>query len=252
MVNNNKTLLLLIISLVYLFASACATAETGDAELSTIEKEESMELFKGFIADNELKLSDLELPEYYIEELKSFFGVLFCNEAPICSYDNYCTLTISEVDKRFPVRCLRYNKGYYTIYKVREAGFYYVFWGKRFESNSYYSLDTSKPLEPQVYFAAYFSSLPTIENFKDLKEGVSSAEDVFHIDPAFELNFAISRGVFSYSLLRDGSILEIEYKYKRLNRRNDLIFMGKEVKKRERALSEFRFILSEDFQEIVK
>ena len=274
MVYNNKTLLLLlVISLIFLFAYMCTT-EIGDAKmnfphtettssqtqdtgttqksyeesdptrLETIEKCEYMELFNGFIVDNNLQLSDLKLPEYPIEELQAFFGNLFSNESPFCSYDGYRTLTISEVDRRFPIRCLRYNEGYYTVYKVREGGFYYVFW-----SGTISTID--EPLEPDVYFAAHLSSLPTVEDFNVLKEGVSSADNVSHIDPAIELNFMLSCGMFSYSLLHDLSVIEVEYKWNKLERRSDLIYIGKEIIKRENACSRYRTILLKDLQELV-
>lgn len=94
--------------------------------------------------------------------------------------------------------------GYYTVYKVNEGGFFYVFWSLLDDTNDDNPTDKSFN-DAQVYFAAYLKSLRKADGFDSIKAGISTAWDVSEIDQAIELSFLFSSGVRSFSLLEDGS-----------------------------------------------
>lgn len=72
--------------------------------------------------------------------------------------------------------------------------------------------------------------LPKASDFDLVLEGTSTAEDVALVDPAFELSFTLSRAICSYSLLEDGSILEIKYNHvETINSRKDLVVESKTI-----------------------
>jgi len=113
-------------------------------------------------------------------------------------------LTYSLVNKRFPVEIVR--SGYYTVYKVSQGGYYYVFWGVQVSSDA-----GEKHIEPRVLFSAYLPASERAILYEGLTEGVSTAADVKELDPSFELVFTMSRGLFSYSYMDEDTLLEVEY-----------------------------------------
>ena len=98
-----------------------------------------------------------------------------------------------------------------------------------------------------MYFTAYISTLKKAEDFDSLQEGFNTAEDVAKIDPAFELTFLLSSKTPSYSLLDDGTIMEICYSCNdSLVSRSDLIVENKEVISKENCPSKLASVLSTD------
>lgn len=201
----------------------------------------SEEFAKGFIADDSKPLSFLITKEYSLQELKSFFGEVLPNESSIFREDSAKNdLTIYDVNEKFPIECLRKNG--YSIYKVSEGGYFYVFWIQSFTSSL-----TSDSDNIYVYFTTYISSLKKAGDFDSLQEGFSTVEDVAKIDPAFELMFILSSKTSSYSLLDDGNIMEICYTWNdSLVSRNNLIVENKEVISKKKCPAKLASILSKD------
>ena len=175
--------------------------------------------------------------EYEISDLLNYFKDSNTNEPFNSSRKN---LHYSDINERFPVELTRENG--YSVYSVKEGGYYYIFWSQQgLDKNNISRKD------PFVYFTAYVNSKKDISLFKQLKAGVSTAKDVKKIDPYFELTFLMSRGVFSYSIIDNERILEIEYAENREAKNySDLIIKKLAVISRDNASSRYGTILSKD------
>ena len=114
-------------------------------------------------------------------------------------------LCFEEVNERFPVEII--GKGY-CRYKVKQGGYYYVFWASRYRST-----EKMKEVNEMVYFSAYIPSSRDVSMFESLEVGVSTAADVAAIDPSVQINVFLSHGIHTYSYLNKESLLEIEYEY---------------------------------------
>ena len=198
--------------------------------------------FERIAVNNEIKISDIIMEKYSISHLRDYFGIQFQNEYLVLDKDdNACFRNLSQAHQVFPIQCMRHSRDqYYTVYQVLEGGFYYIFW----------DTPANKFDEPSVYFAAYFFKIPEAREFDVLKAGVSTADDVHQIDANFYLSFLMSSGIRSYSLLKDGTIMKIEYnRVEELEKRSDLLFKGGKIIKRETSI--FAAILSKDLDDLL-
>jgi len=203
------------------------------------------EYVSGFIADDSKSLSSVLTKEYAIKDLEDFFGEIPLNEASVYDPNNHKTdLSIDAVNQKFPIECLR--KSGYTVYKVSEGGYFYVFWARSIDPNSDNGLN-SKSNSAFVYFTSYITSLKKARDFDSIKEGISTAADVATIDPSLELIFLMSSRTPSYSLLDDGNIMEICYHWNEsLKSRNDLIVESKKIIVKDQCPSALSHILISD------
>ena len=218
------SILAFLIIMTMLF-SACGNEETDvDVETGTNMTEDFVQ---GFVADDSGQLADILTVTYSLEELRGFFGETSMNENLIYSTDeNKPDLSINSVDSRFPIECLRRNG--YSVYKVTEGGYFYVFWVRTF--NPFPEIESDYTDDASVYFTAHITSLKKASDFKSIRLGISTAEDVARIDPAFELCFLMSSRTSSFSLLDNGSVMEIWYKWGgSIESRKDLIVKRIEV-----------------------
>lgn len=171
-----------------------------DISVEDGEMEMTQNFYGEFIADDTISLDSAFTKEYGIDELKDYFGSYNVNESS--GYGE--TLDLSEVNQQFPIELIRSKD--YSMYKVKEGGYYYVFWLRT------YSRDREhKELEPSVYFTAYLNGSNDPSSFEGLKLRKSSFSDVKKIDPSIELLTLLSSGIYSYSYLNEKEILEIEY-----------------------------------------
>ena len=190
-------------------------------------------------------LSSILTKEYSVQELRDFFGEVSLNESSVFGTEpDHLALTMADVNEKYPIECLRENG--YSVYKVKEGGYFYVFWVNTFDPLSEQGIkaenDSAVP-----YFTAYLSSLKSASDFDAIKEGVSTAADVAKIDPAFELEFILSNETVSYSLLGNGSIMEVCYRYDgNLNSRNDLIVKSMQIVRKDDCASRLAAILETD------
>ena len=192
----------------------------------------------GYAKDDSEPLEKCLTKEYELNELKEFFEGKNANENTVfCSVAS--ELTFSEVNQRYPVEIFRTSG--YTVYKVSQGGYYYVFWIDTFAT------DKKLNSEPRVYFSAYLPSSISHSLFDSLTPGVSTAEDVKKLDPSFELSFLLSSGIFSYSYLNDETILQVKYAHQeKIDEYSDLIVREWIVVPRESVPSRYSVILPID------
>ena len=234
-----KTKYLLII--MFLVCISLLFVSCGEEESEMDFLEEAFQV-QGFVADNSTPLSAVLTQEYSLQELRDFFGYRFSNEV---DYHNENDLSINGVHARFPIECLRSGDGFsYTVYKVREGGYFYVFWV--LTSDPFASKESESEPGAAVYFAAYIEKGMQASDFDSLKEGVSTAEDVAQIDPAFEMMLLMSHATYSYSLLDDGTIMEIRYQRPKSSNTRDLVIESKSIVDKDKPPSKLASILPED------
>lgn len=183
--------------IVFLFLFVLSLTSCGKKEVN------EMNLTKDFIASS-TPINKISMTDYRLEDLYSFFGESSLNENLV--FDNGTKIiTLNQVNQAFPIECLRTGgDNFYTIYKVLEGGFFYVFWSEALTNN----IDENNVY---VYFSTYINSLKNKNDFKNLKEG-DTAQDVYEIDPSLEISFSQSSGIYSYNLLDNEKMLEIKYR----------------------------------------
>ena len=239
--NKYYFMLVFLITILFVFA-ACGTE--GDEKV--IESEAYVEKFFG---DNSKPLSDILTKTYDLQELRSFFGISSKVIGNFEDEEESKTITIGDANQKFPVECLR--EDCYTVYKVKEGGYFYVFWLDPTDSvfdpaTGEYDF-TNKVADSIMSFNAYILSPKKASDFDSIKEGMSTAEDVFKVDPAVEISFMLSNGIYSYSLLDDGTMMQIAYYHnKEVKVKADLIVIGKSVISKELASSGLSSILPND------
>lgn len=207
------------------------------------EKDHKDTFSNEYTMDDMKTLEDNLTKEYDLDELRSFFKDSNANDR-IGYGSSTPILKFSEVNNRFPVEILRtgdYSDDY-SVYKVSQGGYFYVFWMKSFTT------DTSRSdSELSVYFSAYLASDISPSLFDSLTPGISTAEDVQKIDPSFELSFLISHGVFSYSYINDETVLQIEYTHpENIDGYDDLIVKEMKIVARDSVPSRYSTLLSSD------
>lgn len=196
--------------------------------------------FTAYVIGETKALDELLTTEYRLAELRSFFENHHSNAASLDP--EYSSLSLADVDSCFPVEVFRSNG--YTVYKVEEGGYYYVFWAMAFPYNGA-DTDYSGGV-PTVYFSAYCPSHSAVD-FSSIEAGVSKASDVLLLDPDMQLDLLSSRGRFSYSYINENSILQIEYQIANtLEQYSDLIVEEMTIIPRESAASAFSRITEAD------
>lgn len=214
-----------------LFFTACERKES--------EVDMSETFFQEFIADDSKNLDDVLTKKYKLSELKSFFEKSNTNEN-IGFNVKTSNLSINEVHRQFPIEIIRTSG--YSVYKVDEGGYFYVFWVKPLSTdlNEFNN-------EPLVYFTTFLSETLEDNMFDSLKIGESTAQDVYLIDPSFELSFLNSNSIYSYSFLNTDAVMQISYKYQgEFDCYSDLVVENKSVISRSAAPSRFSSILQKD------
>ena len=158
----------------------------------------------------ETRLSTFDFQnEYSITELKDFFGELPPNEQ--LQYSDYTVgyITQEETLVKFPAEYSGTlgdwtgTTPHFVVYKVKEGGYYYVF----------FNIGGVTPEETYAGFTARLAKVCKKSDFNLIKAGKSTAVDVAKIDPAMEMTFMMSSGIYSMSLLEDGNIFVVKYKH---------------------------------------
>ena len=150
---------------------------------------------------------------YSLVELQEYFGIVSPNEGQVYgTMQDSTRLKKSAINEKFPIEYTREISTVvsYSVFKVDEGGYYYVFWSSNYPVVKQAVIESSEA-RGEVLFTVYFESLPQLNDFNMLEIGMSTAEDVSRISSAFELSFAMSVGPQSFSLLNDGSVLHIMY-----------------------------------------
>jgi hypothetical protein len=211
------------------------------------------EVAHGFFADNYTPLASVFKREYSLSELVHYFGEIPRNESyGDVRYDSsWSRISLMRLSRDLPIECLRFvrvedNIGFYVIYKVKEGGYYYVFWDEEAEPFSS-ERDPKPPTEFFVYFTAHVTSLRKESDFDSLEIGVSTAKDVARIDPAMEMVTYMSSHTPSYSLLEDGRVMKICYdRNSPFESRGDVVIESIEVVEKNDAVSALAIINPKD------
>lgn len=156
--------------------------------------------------------------EYSISKLRSFFGELSIEEMEYYS-DNSKFIYMKDVNKKFPIEYLRVSLNKYqnyAVYKVKEGGYYYVFWQRyiEYDDDMHVIYDGGISFEKSSVAETHYltpNCFCSVSDFDSLVIGESTAEDVAKIDPEFEMKFLFSSGERSFSYLNDGSIYTVYY-----------------------------------------
>lgn len=238
---------ILAVSFLLCNLTGCAN-ENENVSKSAEFKESDFMKAEGFTVDNDTSLDTLLTEEYAIEELNAFFGDNVCLGDRLMGCTNTeKKYTWEEVNARFPVQCLRYYDGvHYSVYKVKNGKYYYVFWQVPVVTVPNGRTDPQDEWEIFAAESVYFQQLPSIFSFWGIWAGHSTAKDIAEIDPAMDLELmtAITR---SYSLLKDGRVLEVRYSYSKLESLEDLIVTGTSIFSREDACTNLAAIRPDDF-----
>ncbi len=151
--------------------------------------------YKEYLTQDEIYPTNALTNEYDISELKEYFESSGEKQ------------TISEVNERFPIELTRSNG--YTLYKVKEGGYYYVFWERPWSEIG----DEDENNEPTVYSTLHLSEQYRDEEiFDEIEAGSSTAADVLNIDPYAEMIYQNEK-LCSYSYLNAYEVLRIEYSF---------------------------------------
>ena len=151
--------------------------------------------YKEYLTQDEIYPTNALTNEYDISELKEYFESSGEKQ------------TISEVNERFPIELTRSNG--YTVYKVKEGGYYYVFWERPWSEIG----DEDENNEPTVYSTLYLAKQYRDEEiFDEIEAGSSTAADVLNIDPYAEMIYQNEK-LCSYSYLNAYEVLRIEYSF---------------------------------------
>lgn len=203
-------------------AEVSSEIQATEATEFSVEKEIGFRQFADVVIDNDSDLASCLTTEYSLAELEAWFPKYNRQETMALHPELLASQrpTFEEVNERFPVECLRSNPlagmEFYSVYRVKEGGLYYVFWGN---FPLPYARDDYTPPEvvtgADVFFSVYMRECPKLEAFSSITPGVSTAEDVAAIDPSLELRFIRAAGPYSCSLLDDGKVLVVYYRQRK-------------------------------------
>lgn len=219
--------------------------EKESTELGVDEMIFDLNKLSGYKVVDDKSLDELLTVEYGLNDLVNFFGEHHQKDD---IHNERIALTYTQVEQRFPVEVIRSKE--YSVYKVREGGYYYVFWQRGI------NMETGELVEElNVDFSTYVCNSMNSCMVELIQLGVSTASDVRKLDPYVDFNLVISHGVHSYSYLDEEHILEIEYE---LNdawevhsgvetwEYDDLIVKDIAIIQREESMSWFRAVSRED------
>ena len=166
---------------------------------------------EGYKVDNDTPLDRLLTREYGLDEISEFFGIKTYKETDF--YDPYILnseeYTMNMVNERFPIECLRGGEtytnmgvGFYTVYKIKEGGYFYLVWLTYGEDN------IVRPVE-----GYYIKELAPAEEIHNLKMYGNTYEDVLKIAPD-STNFCDGGFLYSITPLDNNTTVFIYYDYR--------------------------------------
>ena len=211
-----------ITGLMFCNMTGCTIQELNLSEIATFDASAFMQT-DYFTPDNTTPLVNLLTETYALSDLEEYFQIPLSKDyAVLDNVGRTKKLFWNEVNFSFPIQCLRYNNNlHYSVYKVNEGGYYYVFWSVPFGDDMPTQSDEPENVI-KVQATLYLDILPSIKLFNSVKKNYSTANDILLIDPHMEMNFMTSL-VSSYSRLYDGRIVIVRYVHTTLRSLNDLV-----------------------------
>ena len=192
----------------------------------------------GIPINNTMSLEQALTTAYPLSQLEEFFGTYSWLEWSY--YDSEAALpqekawnqahSLVAAVEHFPVQLLRYTEldgdpQAYSIYRIMEGGFYYIFWYEWYEDEEYPDIDTGEGLYV-CRSSMYLNGLPSQADFESLIIGQSSLEDVCKLDSGTLIEFS-PNFYRSYHILDNGLGISALYWRKNHNsaprNRQDLI-----------------------------
>ena len=239
---------LIMLSLLLVLFVSCAKANDtkGNEEFFKEDEEFFEEYFSEYVMGEDKSLEECLTKEYILNDLMAFFEG---RTSTSTSKQGLSVLKYSEVNEKYPIEVFR-PQGYYSVYKVVQGGYFYVFWVSSFVmgSDNMFSSEPDKWAEPAVYFSTYLSSDKSASIFDTLKSGNNTLGDVKKIDPFLELCTLRSSGIVSYSYINKETVAFFKYEKKsgEMQHYDDMIMKEIAVMSREKSGSKYGVILSED------
>lgn len=204
---------------------------------------------KRYYWDDQKPLEELLSKAYNLDEIDSFFQLYYTvRDSVLTEKSSKQTLMFYDVDQHFPIEVLR--NGMYSVYRIKEGGYYYVFWYPPL----WQGIPQREPDAPlqdilAVELTAYIPSCDRQLDFSTARWGSGTLEDVRTIDPYFEFDIKRSSGPTTYSYLNSHEVLEIRYKQSQeIESYSQLVIMEKRIIDRQSAGGKtcFSSILQED------
>ncbi len=175
---------------------------------------------------------DKELDEirqtYALEELTNYYGDAGDQESAKYVYNGFKYISITEANEAFPMEILR--SGQYTVYRVTEGGFFFVFFTRQYMIEEMTDEDWmddpwgnwDEHPDYAVAYSVYLFSLPEAEDFSVIEPGKSTGRDVLDLNTCTAFGLYLSSCAFSHTLLADGNLLQIIYSYTDNHNTDDL------------------------------
>ena len=156
-------------------------------------------------------IRELLTKTYRLDELESFFQQYFSVRDYISDGTKKPTLMFDELDVVFPVEMLR--SPLYSVYLVEEGGLFYVFWSTPYWLKEIPQSDDNCPRHKKlaVEITAYIPNYDRKLDFKSVRQGSGTAEEIIRIDPYFDINFLFSSGARTYHYINSEEIMVIFY-----------------------------------------
>lgn len=167
-------------------------------------------------------LENLLTKEYDLNDLESFIKIGNTNRLayPDKPLDIKNIVFYHDLDREYPIEVFRiaddYGSAAYTVYKVSQGGYYYVFWSFAFpEDETEPVCDWSDTEHMCVFFSTHIGKpRNNILQYLSIHPGRSTAADVLALDPNSEyLDMSYER---SYCFLNQKYALGITYKKQEL------------------------------------
>lgn len=181
--------------------------------------------------------------DYPILSLDMFFSGQSVNDIILCREKGE-PISIDKVERQYPALLTRYkdNLGFpfqqhqplYSILRVSEGGYYYLFWVKSFQNG----ISTTV-----LGFFAYINWTNTVDAKRI--EGMEAIRDVLTVNPYLQINTSMSSQTSCYIFSDAANIVEIECIIE--NSVNPSYYRIKEVKLKPRKESSSYFALLEDY-----
>ena len=233
-------ILALLLCMVISYLPGCASVDTEEYTYDlTFSDEAYLEKCNDTIA-----LEEALTQEYPLQTLREFFSKHHVHGLPRAKehLGDDVFLYYSQVQEAFPIEVSR-TKGY-SVYKVSEGGYYYLFWGHSLDPET---MEPSPP-EPVLMFSTYIGKEMELDAFSSLEVNKSTAQEVVEIDPYFDLVLTSST-VMSFSNYSANLLLCVSYERNQdlVDSYDDWNVLDVTLVKRSSAPGYYAAIFPEDF-----
>ena len=222
-----KTVLIISLMLT-LFLASCDTESNKNNEIETTNF-----ISNQYEYDDDTPLEEMLVVSYDLHTLNDFFEPHVLDR----ELDEKESLSFDEVNENYPVKVIR--TGDYSVYKVRQGGYFYVFW------NSIVDM-SGNVLNHAVSNTLYISSVRDRNDFfKKINPGKSTLKDLAEIDPYYYLNRFMSHGIYAFSFLNKDEV--VKYTCEFITSENKIVIGYISTEALESSTAIFRVIQDNDF-----